>query len=82
MAVDAMGGDDAPHAMVEGAVAAVREGIDAVLVGDEAVLRPLLPRWNAPRVLHAPDVVEMGEGAAHAVRRKDCLLYTSDAADE
>lgn len=66
-----MGGDDAPHAMVEGAVAAVREGIDAVLVGDEGVLRPLLPRWNAPRILHAPDVVSMDEVAAHAVRRKE-----------
>lgn len=71
VAVDAMGGDDAPDAVIEGAIAAVREGIDVLLVGDEKAIRPRLPRWNAPRVVHAPDVVSMDEVAAHAVRRKE-----------
>ena len=40
IAVDAMGGDHAPEAIVSGAVAAARElGVDVVLVGPEARVR-------------------------------------------
>lgn len=70
VAVDAMGGDEAPAVIVAGAIAAVRAGIPVILVGDEARIRPLLPRRGAPEIVHTPDVVEMNEGAASAVRRK------------
>jgi len=70
VAVDAMGGDHAPGAIVAGAIEAVRDGIDVVLVGDLAVIQPLLPRSGAPRTVHAADAVEMGEAAAGGVRRK------------
>jgi glycerol-3-phosphate acyltransferase PlsX len=70
VAVDAMGGDHAPDAIVAGAVAAVREGMPVVLVGDEARLKPLIPRGLALEVVHAPEVVGMGEAAVAAVRRK------------
>lgn len=43
VALDAMGGDAAPEAVVAGAVAAHRSGVPVLLVGDEARLRPLLP---------------------------------------
>lgn len=70
IAVDAMGGDHAPDAIVRGAVAAVREGLTVLLVGDEARIRPLLPRGLAIDVVHAPDVIEMDEHAVAAVRKK------------
>jgi len=70
VAVDAMGGDHAPDAIVEGAVAAVRAGIPVILVGDRARLWPLLPKRDAPAIAHAPDVIGMGEAAAAGVRRK------------
>ena len=43
IAVDAMGGDQAPGPEVEGAIAAVRERLaEVVLVGDEPRLRELV----------------------------------------
>lgn len=70
VAVDAMGGDHAPDAIVDGAVMAVSQGIDVVLVGDEPRVRALLPRGSKIAVVHAPDVVGMDEGAVAAVRKK------------
>ncbi len=69
VAVDAMGGDDAPHAIVEGAVRAHQAGLPVVLVGDAAQLEPLLGA-SGPDVVHAGDVVGMAEGAVAGVRRK------------
>lgn len=71
VAVDAMGGDHAPDEIVAGAVAAARDGVPVVLVGQEARLRPLLPRRDAPPVVDAPDVVGMGDGAVASVRRSE-----------
>jgi len=70
VAVDAMGGDHAPDAIVAGALAAVRDGIDVLLVGDREILQPLVPGKRGPTIVHAPDVVGMDENAAGAVRRK------------
>lgn len=74
IAVDAMGGDLAPAAVVEGAVRAAREhDLDLLLVGREEVVAPLLARAGGcarVEVVHAPDVVEMHESPALAVRRK------------
>ena len=75
IAVDAMGGDFAPAAVVDGAVKAAREqGTRIILVGREAVVRPLLDRQTLPagaiELVDAPEVVEMSESPAQAVRRK------------
>ncbi len=74
IAVDAMGGDRAPGAIVEGAVRAVREhGIEVLLVGREGDLAPLLKAAGPVRgleLVHAPDVIEMADQPAQAVRRK------------
>ncbi len=75
IAVDAMGGDHAPAAVVEGAVqAAVEDGAEIVLVGDrDAVVREL-ERLGGPRagieVVHAEEVVGMEESAIAPIRRK------------
>ena len=76
IAVDAMGGDRAPGAAVEGAVlAAARTGVGVVLVGPEAILDAELARHDAAaramvRILDAPDVVAMHESPLPALRRK------------
>lgn len=77
IAVDAMGGDYAPLAPVEGAFQAAREdGTEILLVGDRAKLETLVARQppgaGAGRVeiVHADEVVEMGEPATTPLRKK------------
>ena len=77
IAVDAMGGDFAPQAIVEGSLLAIREcgDIDCLyLVGDESAIQAEIARCggNPGRVeiRHASEVVGMGESPATAVRRK------------
>jgi phosphate acyltransferase len=75
VAVDAMGGDNAPAIEVEGAVAAARElGIAVTLVGDEVRLRQELDRHDAAgldiTIHHASEVVGMHDSASDAVRKK------------
>lgn len=75
VAVDAMGGDNAPSVEVEGAVAAAREfGIPITLVGDTERLRQELGKHNVQGldidIYHASEVVGMHDAASDAVRRK------------
>jgi glycerol-3-phosphate acyltransferase PlsX len=75
IALDAMGGDLAPAATVEGALRAHRErGLEVLLVGDEPRIRAELRRFGAGeselRVHHASQVVEMGEHPGQALRKK------------
>ena len=75
IAVDAMGGDHAPHAIVDGALAAARHlDLQLILVGASASIVPALERhadWRELpiRIAEAPDVIEMAD-AATAARRK------------
>ena len=75
VAVDAMGGDNAPEAVVQGAVEVATEpGIHVTLVGDIGVLKDLLSLYAPPdhiSVHHCKDVVEMDESPLKAVRQKD-----------
>ena len=77
IAVDAMGGDYAPAAIVEGSVEAARKLAQVtklVLVGDEARIKAELakhgPVSEKISILHCTEVVEMGETPAVSVRRK------------
>src|SRR5512133_359360 len=75
VAVDAMGGDHAPGAIVQGAVNAARKGQAVVLVGPEAIVREQLRKHRASAELpievhHAPEVVEMDDHPGQAMRRK------------
>lgn len=77
IAVDAMGGDDAPEAVVKGALQALRhadEQITVLLMGPEAQVREVLDEHEVPgqglRVIDAPDVIGMGEAPATAVKQK------------
>jgi glycerol-3-phosphate acyltransferase PlsX len=74
IAVDAMGGDNAPEAIVSGAVfAATEKKIPVILVGDEQRLSALLdekkPVSPLVTVRHASQAVGMGDSPSAAVRR-------------
>ncbi|MBI4026000.1 MAG: phosphate acyltransferase PlsX [Verrucomicrobia bacterium] len=77
IAVDAMGGDYAPAAIVEGAVSALRHYKDIeelFLVGDETTVRAECARHGRidPRItfVHASQIVSMSDSAVEGVRRK------------
>jgi phosphate acyltransferase len=75
VAVDAMGGDNAPVVEVSGAIAAVREfGVPVILVGDIEKLQRELAKYNCTgldiSVHHASEVVGMHDSPADAIRKK------------
>src|SRR5258706_15108502 len=75
IAVDAMGGDTAPRAEVEGAIAAARElGVRVLLVGREELVRKELGRHRHSglpiEVVHASEFISMDDHAALAFRKK------------
>jgi len=77
IAVDAMGGDHAPHSEVAGAIEAVQSyGTRVILVGLEDRVRHELDTqrkdWQKLpiEVMHAPEFITMDDSAAKAVRTK------------
>lgn len=72
IALDAMGGDQAPGEIVAGGLlAATRLDCEIVLVGDEASVRPLLLKAPANvRLVHAAQAIGMAEHPTDAVRDK------------
>ncbi len=74
IALDGMGGDRAPAEPVRGAIAAAREGVRILLVGDATTLAAeLAAQGGAPdgiAIVHAPDIVGSNEDGAKAVRAK------------
>lgn len=83
IAVDAMGGDHAPRAEVEGALLAVRElGVRVVLVGVEATVRQELNRHRHRgmpiEIANATEIIAMTDSPSHAFRRKkDSSLHVA-----
>ena len=77
--VDAMGSDNFPTPDVVGAVMAAREyGVEIILVGDEAVIKPVLEAQNTSglsiRIVNAPETLTMedkGENLVLKARNKD-----------
>src|SRR5438309_1619899 len=75
IAVDAMGGDYAPHLIVEGSLQAARRlGHEIILVGDPAVLEQhLAASGDRPanvRIEPSDSLVGMDESPAQACRQK------------
>ncbi len=75
IALDAMGGDSAPRAEVEGAILAARElDVRVLLVGIEATVRQELARHKVKslpiEVVNATEVVTMKDSPSQAFRRK------------
>lgn len=78
IALDAMAGDNGPKELIAGALLATKEAdIRVSLVGDEALLREHLDRLapdsetaDSIKIVHASQVIEMGENPVNAIRKK------------
>ena len=76
VAVDAMGGDNAPSEIVKGAVEAVeeRKDISVVLVGNQPIVEEELAKYQYPKeqieIRHASEVILTEEPPVNAIRKK------------
>ena len=76
VAVDAMGGDNAPVEIIRGALDAVRQKsqIHVLLVGQENVIRRELEKQDYPKdqvqIINATEVIETEEPPVNAIRKK------------
>lgn len=77
IAIDAMGGDNAPDEIITGALEAVEqldENDELILVGPEEIIEPRLPPLKAREgvisVVHAPQTIAMDEAPIDSLRRK------------
>lgn len=77
IAIDAMGGDNAPEEIIKGALEA-KDLLDAddeiLLIGDTDTIQSHLKSLKAEsetfRIIHAPDVIEMDEPPVESLRKK------------
>ena len=81
VAVDAMGGDNAPFEIVKGAVDAVNEEnrVKVKLFGDEATIKNELSKYSFDNskieIVHTTEVIETAEAPVNAIRgKKDSSL--------
>ncbi|MFV8045074.1 phosphate acyltransferase PlsX [Streptococcus hyovaginalis] len=72
IAVDAMGGDHAPKAIVEGVNRALHDfsDIEVQLYGDEAKIRPYLTENERVSIVHTSEKIDSDDEPAKAIRRK------------
>jgi len=78
VAVDAMGGDNAPAEVLKGAVEAHRRGADVVLVGDERVITPILSEIDGTlRVVHANGAISMHDHVTRSLLKEQSSLRTA-----
>ncbi len=80
IAIDAMGGDFGPEPIIEGVIKALeKKDFIAYLVGDEEVIKPLIPEnlIKKVRFINSKDVIRMDEGATEALKRKESTIYKS-----
>ena len=75
IAIDAMGGDAGPAAVLGGVARALKSdrSLRFLIIGDEARIRPHLERLTFPagsvELIHAPDAIEGTEKPSQALRR-------------
>ncbi len=76
VALDAMGGDNAPGEIVKGAIDAVnlRDDIKVFLVGKTEVINPVLSEYTFNKeqveVVNASEEIEMAEPPVNAIKKK------------
>lgn len=77
IAVDAMGGDNAPSVVLDGVAAALTEdeNLQVVLVGPADVVEPFASTHNRCTAAVATEVIGMAEHPAEAVRKKERFLH-------
>jgi len=76
IAIDAMGGDNAPLANIQASIEASKQvtGLDIVLTGREQEIKQCFSELNVPyqnfTIIHAPQIIEPHEMPADAFRKK------------
>ncbi|WP_101843851.1 phosphate acyltransferase PlsX [Halobacillus sp. Marseille-P3879] len=72
LAIDAMGGDNAPEAVVKGALEAVHsiKGLEITLIGNEKEINPFLNDSTNINVIHTTESITADDEPVRAVRRK------------
>ncbi len=72
IAVDAMGGDNAPQAIVEGVLLATEKlpDVEFLLFGDEAKIKPFLTTEKNMTIIHTTEKIEGDDEPVRAIRRK------------
>jgi len=77
IALDAMGGDFAPHSTIEGAVLAKKsfaKDVEIILIGKESIIKSELAKLGADEslvtIVNADDVIEMSEHPTKAISQK------------
>ena len=72
IAIDAMGGDHAPGAVVSGVMDAVSQinDLHITLVGDESKIKPLLTNTTNVDIIHTEEIITGDDEPVRAVRRK------------
>lgn len=70
--IDAMGGDHAPEAVVQGAMEAIKQikNLEITLVGDQEKIAPHLTNDSKISIIHTTTVITGDEEPVRAVRRK------------
>lgn len=86
IAIDAMGGDNAPKAIVAGAMEALndRKDLEIVLVGDEKQIEPLVTTKERVSIIHTDEMIGGDEDPIRSVRRKknSSLVLTANEVKE
>jgi glycerol-3-phosphate acyltransferase PlsX len=82
IALDAMGGDYAPHEIVIGAINAAKKGVAVTLFGDQNQIAPLLVKGDYGEGLisihHCSDAIEMGAvPTSSIIKQKNSSLVQS-----
>lgn len=80
VAIDAMGGDFGPAPIVAGVLDALKVvKFEAILVGDEKVIKELLPDSvnSSISIVHAEDVISMHDHATDALKKKNSSIYVA-----
>ena len=72
IAVDAMGGDNAPQALIEGVNQAIQEfkDIEVILYGDEAKIKQYLTASERVSIVHTDEKIDSDDEPTRAIRRK------------
>ena len=76
IAIDAMGGDNAPGEIISGALEAtelLEKNDEVILVGPKEIVEPRVPskfRKSAVTIVDAPEVISMDEAPIESIRNK------------
>ncbi len=78
IAIDAMGGDHGPEPIIEGCVLALEERrFTPILVGKRDEILSYLPLYYQDKIaiVDAEDVIDMGDQATNALKRKESSIF-------